>query len=112
VLTEFNHYGIVIRDLRKSLAFYQDILGAKIVFQGLIPSTRTDVVYLQIAGGLIELLHRAEPAPDEVFGVTTSMPTTRASSRRAMKGWSRPRSRGPGMAGSPSCATPTAPGSS
>jgi lactoylglutathione lyase len=70
VLTEFNHYGIVIRDLRKSLAFYQDILGAKIVFQGLIPSTRTDVVYLQIAGGLIELLHRAEPAPDEVFGVT------------------------------------------
>lgn len=70
MLTEFNHYGIVIRDLKASLAFYQDILGAKIVFEGFIPSSRTDVVYLQIAGGLIELLHRAEPAPDEVFGVT------------------------------------------
>lgn len=70
MLYEFNHYGIVIRDLGKSLAFYQDVLGAKIVFEGFIPSNRTDVVYLQIAGGLIELLHRAEPAADDVFGVT------------------------------------------
>lgn len=70
MIYELNHFGIVVRDLKTSLAFYQDILGAKIVFKGIIPSTQTDVVYLQIAGGLIELLHRAAPGPDEVFGIT------------------------------------------
>jgi lactoylglutathione lyase len=70
VIYELNHFGIVVKDLKKSLDFYQDALGAKIVFQSIIPSTQTDVVYLQIAGGLIELLHRADPAPDEVFGIT------------------------------------------
>ncbi len=29
MLYEFNHYGIVIRDLGKSLAFYQDVLGGE-----------------------------------------------------------------------------------
>lgn len=74
MINELNHFGIVIRDLEKSLAFYQDVLGAKIVFQGVIPatetSTQTDVVYLQIHGGMIELLHRVNPAPDETFGIT------------------------------------------
>ena len=40
------------------------------MFQGFIPPTKTDVIYLQIAGGMIELLHRADPGPDEVFGIT------------------------------------------
>jgi catechol 2,3-dioxygenase-like lactoylglutathione lyase family enzyme len=70
VIYEFNHYGIVIRNLQKSLDFYQGLLGAKEVFRGFIPSSKTDVVYLQIAGGLIELLHRADPPADEHFGTT------------------------------------------
>ncbi len=70
MIYELNHFGIVVKDLKKSMDFYEGVLGAKNVFQGLIPSTQTDVVYLQIAGGLIELLHRAEPAPDEKFGIT------------------------------------------
>ena len=70
MIYELNHFGIVVKDLKKSLDFYQGVLGAKTVYQGLIPTTQTDVVYLQIAGGLIELLHRAEPAPDEKFGIT------------------------------------------
>lgn len=70
MIHELNHYGIVVRDLKASLDFYQNVLGARITYQGLIPTTQTDVVYLQIAGGLIELLHRAEPGPDEVFGIT------------------------------------------
>ena len=28
------------------------------------------MIYLLIGGGLIELLHRAEPGPDEKFGIT------------------------------------------
>jgi len=70
MIYELNHFGIVIRDLEKSLAFYQGALGAEIVFQSVIPSTGTDVVYLQIHGGMIELLHRADPPADETFGVT------------------------------------------
>jgi catechol 2,3-dioxygenase-like lactoylglutathione lyase family enzyme len=70
VIYELNHFGIVIKDLEKSLAFYQDVLGAKIVFKGFIESTKTDVIYLQISGGQIELLHRAAPPADEAFGIT------------------------------------------
>jgi lactoylglutathione lyase len=70
MIHELNHFGIVVRDLKKSLAFYKGALGARTVFEGLIPTTRTDVVYLQIAGGMIELLHRADAAGDEQFGIT------------------------------------------
>lgn len=70
MIYELNHFGIVIRDLEKSLAFYQGLFGARVVFQSVIPSTQTDVVYLQIAGGMIELLHRADPPADETFGIT------------------------------------------
>jgi catechol 2,3-dioxygenase-like lactoylglutathione lyase family enzyme len=70
VIYELNHFGIVVKDLEKSLAFYQGLLGAEIVYKGFIPPTRTDVVYLLIAGGMIELLHRAEPPENETFGIT------------------------------------------
>ena len=70
MIHELNHFGIVIRNLEKSLAFYQDLLGAQVVYRGLIPATQTDVVYLLITGGMIELLHRADPPPTETFGIT------------------------------------------
>lgn len=70
MIYELNHCGIVIKDLENSVAFYQDVLGARMVVRDVIPSNQTDVVYLQIAGGMIELLHRREPAADEVFGIT------------------------------------------
>ncbi len=70
MIYELNHVGIVIRDLEKSVAFYQDVLGAKVVVRNVIPSNQTDVVYLQISGGMIELLYRREPAANEVFGIT------------------------------------------
>ena len=52
MIHELNHFGIVIRNLEKSLAFYQDLLGAKVVYRGLIPAPQTDVVYLLITGRL------------------------------------------------------------
>jgi catechol 2,3-dioxygenase-like lactoylglutathione lyase family enzyme len=70
LIYELNHFGIVIRDLDASLDFYQGALGAKEVFRGFIPASQTDIVYLQIAGGMIELLHRADPPADERFGIT------------------------------------------
>lgn len=70
MIYELNHFGIVIRDLEKSLDFYQGLFGAKVVFDGFIESSKTDVRYLQIGGGMIELLHPHEPGTDETFGVT------------------------------------------
>lgn len=70
MIHELNHFGIVVRDLEKSLKFYQGLMGAEIVYRGYIPPSKTDVVYLQISGGLIELLHPAEPKPEETFGIT------------------------------------------
>lgn len=70
MIHELNHFGIVVKDLEKSLAFYQNNLGAKIVFEGFIEASGTEVRYLQIHGGLIELLYQAEPPADERFGVT------------------------------------------
>jgi len=70
MIYELNHVGIVIRNLEKSLTFYQNVLGATVVSRNIIPSSQTDVLYLQICGGMIELLHRREPAADEVFGIT------------------------------------------
>jgi len=70
MIYELNHVGIVIRNLDKSLAFYENVIGAKVVNRNIIPSTQTDVVYLQITGGMIELLHRRQPAGDEVYGIT------------------------------------------
>lgn len=70
MIYELNHVGIVIRNLEKSLAFYEGALGAKVVSQNIIPSSQTDVVYLQITGGMVELLHRREPAANEVYGIT------------------------------------------
>lgn len=70
MIHELNHFGIVVRNLDASLAFYQDILGAEIVFRGSIPSSKTDVVYLLISGGMIELLAPAESPPDTEFGIT------------------------------------------
>jgi catechol 2,3-dioxygenase-like lactoylglutathione lyase family enzyme len=70
MIHEFNHFGIVVRNLDASLAFYQNLMGAQIVYRGYIPPSKTDVIYLLIAGGLIELLHPAEPRENETFGIT------------------------------------------
>jgi catechol 2,3-dioxygenase-like lactoylglutathione lyase family enzyme len=70
MIYEFNHYGIVVQNLEKSLAFYQGLLGGRIVYQGLVPASQTDVIYLLIAGGLVELLHPRNASADETFGVT------------------------------------------
>lgn len=66
---ELNHFGIIVHDLEKSLDFYQRLFGAQLVFEGIIESTKTDICYLQIHGGMIELLYPHEPGNDDEFGV-------------------------------------------
>lgn len=70
MITELNHVGIVVRDLEASLAFYGGRFEARTVFRSFIDASRTDVVYLRIGSGLVELLHPVAPGPDERFGIT------------------------------------------
>jgi catechol 2,3-dioxygenase-like lactoylglutathione lyase family enzyme len=69
MIYELNHVGVRIRDLDESLAFWVGILGAKVVSEAFIPSSRTDCVYLQIADGMIELLRPADPPAETTFGL-------------------------------------------
>jgi catechol 2,3-dioxygenase-like lactoylglutathione lyase family enzyme len=68
MIYELNHVGVRIRDLDESLAFWVGILGAKVVSEAFIPSSRTDCVYLQIADGMVELLRPADPPEGATFG--------------------------------------------
>ncbi|WP_248925561.1 VOC family protein [Paenibacillus hamazuiensis] len=56
-VTGFNHITLKVSDLVLSLAFYEDVLGMKLVHRG-----RTDV-YLEWGGAWICLVER--PVPDE-----------------------------------------------
>lgn len=69
MIYELNHVGMRIRDLSASLAFYVDQLGAVVVDELFIPNGQTDRVHIQLAGGLIELLHPHQPGPDVTWGV-------------------------------------------
>ncbi len=53
---EFNHVAEIVSDAQKTVRFYMDILDARVVREGYIPSSKTRSVYLQIGQGMIELL--------------------------------------------------------
>jgi len=67
---ELNHFGIVVRDLDASRAFYEDLLGARTVFHRFVESTQTHVLYLQLGNGLIELLNSPQQGEGAATGIT------------------------------------------
>ena len=70
--TSIHHMSFTISDMEKSLAFYRDILGMKVVFDSIqggfqtngavaenitgIPGTEVRFVFLKLGNGLIELM--------------------------------------------------------
>ncbi|GAA1162019.1 hypothetical protein GCM10009630_70390 [Kribbella jejuensis] len=60
MIYELNHVGGRVRDLEASLAFYS-ALGAEVVDRLFMPGARVSRVHLQLATGLIELLHHEDP---------------------------------------------------
>lgn|SRR5690606_3476010 len=69
MIYEFNHVGVLVRDLDATMAFYRDLLGARLASEAYIPASSTDCVYVQLAGGLIEFLRPRTPRPDTRFGL-------------------------------------------
>jgi catechol 2,3-dioxygenase-like lactoylglutathione lyase family enzyme len=64
MIYELNHAGILVSDLDRSLAFYRDALGGEVVFRGTRPEGPTEIVYLYLGSGMIELISGGEPDPD------------------------------------------------
>jgi predicted enzyme related to lactoylglutathione lyase len=69
-LYELNHFGIVVKDVDASQAFYQSLFGAETIFHKPVIGGTMDIFYLQIHGGLIELLYTPDgPGPHGVTHV-------------------------------------------
>ena len=68
MIYELNHVGGRIRDLDASLAFYNGI-GAEVVDRLFMTHSRVNRVHVQIATGLVELLHTEDPDPSAAYGL-------------------------------------------
>ncbi|TCO20449.1 catechol 2,3-dioxygenase-like lactoylglutathione lyase family enzyme [Kribbella steppae] len=68
MIYELNHVGGRVRDLDASLAFYAGI-GAEVVDRLFMTSSRVNRVHVQIATGLVELLHNEDPDPEASYGL-------------------------------------------
>ena len=68
MIYELNHVGGRVQDLEASLAFYTG-LGAEVVDRLFMTGSRVHRVHIQLATGLVELLHNEEPDPDATYGL-------------------------------------------
>lgn len=62
---KFTYVGIRVTDLQKSIDFYTNVLGFKVINQGKIEQTRGETVALQGEGGgfVLELNHYEQGSP-------------------------------------------------
>ena len=68
MIYELNHVGGPVRDLDATLAFYGE-LGAEVVDRLFMSGPRVTRVHIQLATGLVELLHHEEPGPQASYGL-------------------------------------------
>jgi catechol 2,3-dioxygenase-like lactoylglutathione lyase family enzyme len=68
MIYELNHVGGRVRDLDASLEFYGG-LGAEVVDRLFMSGSRVNRVHIQLATGLVELLHHEEPDAQATYGL-------------------------------------------
>ena len=69
MVKEFNHIGINVRDLQKTLAFYSKHFGAKIMRGLYIPASHTIAAYVQIGSQMVEFLSPLAPDGNTAYGI-------------------------------------------
>jgi catechol 2,3-dioxygenase-like lactoylglutathione lyase family enzyme len=67
---EFNHVGIVVKDIRTTLKFYQENFGAVFVRGLYIPASHTVGAYVQIGANMLEFLCPLSPEGNTQYGIT------------------------------------------
>ncbi|WP_427893342.1 VOC family protein [Kribbella sp. GL6] len=68
MIYELNHVGGRVQDLDASLAFYGG-LGAEVVDRLFMSGSGVHRVHIQVATGLVELLHHEQADPDATYGL-------------------------------------------
>ncbi|MGZ0145862.1 VOC family protein [Kribbella sp. WER1] len=68
MIYELNHVGGRVQDLEASLAFYGG-LGAEVVDRLFMAGSRVHRVHIQLATGLVELLHHEEADAEATYGL-------------------------------------------
>ena len=61
-ITAINHVAVVVDDMEKSLAFWQDALGIQLHELRDVPAEKSQVAFLPIAGAEVELV---QPTTDD-----------------------------------------------
>ncbi len=61
---KFGHIGIKVIDLEKTMTFYLEVLGAKVIKEYAYPASH--LVFLEVGGTIIELIMKPDNAPREV----------------------------------------------
>lgn len=51
---DINHIGIVVKDCKKSIAFYKEILGAKVIDE--INNDKIKIIFLKLGNQILELI--------------------------------------------------------
>lgn len=59
--TKLDHIGIAVKDLEKSLSFYQDVLGIKCEGTETVEEQKVRVAFLPIGDTEVELLESTDP---------------------------------------------------
>ncbi|WP_167040870.1 VOC family protein [Salinibacterium sp. ZJ454] len=69
MITELNHVAILVRDRDESVEFYTTVLGGTVAWTARVESIGLDIVYVQVAGGFIELLHMPQVTAERPVGI-------------------------------------------
>jgi catechol 2,3-dioxygenase-like lactoylglutathione lyase family enzyme len=69
MITTFNHIGIMVKDIRQTVAFYQENFGAIFVRGMYMPGGHTIGAYMQIGSQMLEFLCPLSPDGDTKYGI-------------------------------------------
>jgi catechol 2,3-dioxygenase-like lactoylglutathione lyase family enzyme len=69
MIKEFNHISFMVKDIRKTLAFYEEYFGVGFARGLYIPGGHTIGAYVQFGSNMIEFLSPLEPDAKTVYGI-------------------------------------------
>lgn len=69
MVKEFNHIGINVRDLQKTMEFYTKYFGARFQRGLYIPASHTIAAYMQIGDQMLEFLSPLNPDENTEYGI-------------------------------------------
>lgn len=69
MVKEFNHIGINVRDLQKTMEFYTKYFGARFQRGLYIPGSHTIAAYMQIGDQMLEFLSPLNPDENTEYGI-------------------------------------------